>query len=448
MMEAAAQRPLVEKRRGALGAYLLFGSLCAGAFALYDVRLGLAAAATLVLVTLLAARVGLAVVALVAVAPLDHAFRIADSEFLTLSKAAGVVLLVSFAAHLLRTRQALRFDVSHLALLLFLLVALVSSIQAHDVMAGLAAALRYGSYAALYFIVTQFVGDHLLHRRIAWTVSLSSTVAALLALERYFSNDLQAAALRYGIAPDLAFELAAALPFAFWLLRSRTLGRFFALLMVVVLSATIPLTFNRGALLGLGAGFLWVLFVERRHVGVIVAASVAGLIVVLIMVQADPDRFEGTLQAKLKVAGENIDIRLDAYEVAVRLASTHPLGVGPGNFRFYYAQETGRAAGTELVVHNTFLDIAVELGWLALPLFLFYLWLSFARLGHANRLGKGPPDFAMAVRVALVIAVVSAMSLSQQYSMPFWLFGGLATAMWAEGRDERLERDRSPASSG
>jgi hypothetical protein len=85
-------------------------------------------------------------------------------------------------------------------------------------------------------------------------------------------------------------------------------------------------------------------------------------------------------------------------------------------------------------VHDAYLDIAAELGPTAMVLFLVYLGLTFARLTEARRIGLGPPGFAAALRVSLVVASVSALTLSEQYFAPFWLIGGLAAAMWQEAR--------------
>ena len=56
----------------------------------------------------------------------------------------------------------------------------------------------------------------------------------------------------------------------------------------------------------------------------------------------------------------------------------------------------------------------------------------------AIRSGAGPPEFAQAVRLSLVIAIVAALFISEQYFLPFWLLGALATAL-AQERAATLE---------
>jgi hypothetical protein len=43
-------------------------------------------------------------------------------------------------------------------------------------------------------------------------------------------------------------------------------------------------------------------------------------------------------------------------------------------------------------------------------------------------------DLAVAVRAALVVALVGAVTLSEQYFAPMWILSGLATALWCSAR--------------
>jgi hypothetical protein len=63
-----------------------------------------------------------------------------------------------------------------------------------------------------------------------------------------------------------------------------------------------------------------------------------------------------------------------------------------------------------------------------------YLVLAFVRLTTSLERGYGDPGFVRALRISLTIAIVSAMFLSEQYFLPFWLLGGLAAAIWMDGQ--------------
>jgi hypothetical protein len=314
---------------------------------------------------------------------------------------------------------------------------MVSTLHAEDLGTAQATTVRYASFAALFIVVSQFVGDHRVQRRLAWALVISSGIASVIALQSFLSGDSTQANLPYGDPNDLAYILATTVPVGVWLLLgSARRARPLLLVILALMSATIVLTFSRGALVGLAAALIWHVATEqRRRLALVGGVIVVAVTSTFLLIQLNPEQLQAGLNAKEKVASANVDTRLDAWSGAARLASEHPLGVGPGNFRLYYLEETGRPAGTDtlLVVHDAYLDVAAELGIGAMLIFLLYLGGSFLRATTARARGNGPPGLAAAVRTALVVACVSGLFLSEQYYAPFWLLGALATAMWREG---------------
>jgi O-antigen ligase len=388
----------------------------------------------LVAVVLCMLRIEFAVLALVASAPLEFVIRFGSGS-LTVTKVAGVVCFGAFALNAIVTRRRLVFDIAHGLVFLLLAIAAVSMLQAEDLPASIVVTTRYASFVALFFVVSQFVGDWKLQRRIAWTLSLGSCITGIVASWNFLSGTTFAANVSSGGGGgpgDIAFILATTLPFTMWLLSERGFRRAAALAMTVVIAVSIVFTFNRGALLGLGAGLLWYTVFERRNGRALLAGALAIGLALFIVVRLNQQTIETGLQSKEKVATTNVQTRLEAWNAAARLAVTHPvLGVGPGNFEDRYLRATGHPPGTKTlrVVHNAYLDVAAELGIAAVALFIAYLVLGFARLTTAVRDRLGPPGFASAARVSLVIAVFAAITLSEQYFAPFWLLGGLAAAL-------------------
>ena len=177
-----------------------------------------------------------------------------------------------------------------------------------------------------------------------------------------------------------------------------------------LIAAASVLSLSRGTMVGLAAGLAWMVLVDRRHVRLVLVGGVLALAVALLVIRSDPSRFETALLYKQKVADYNVTTRYDAWNAAAELAVENPLlGVGPGNFRFYYNEQTGRPVGTHnlYVAHNAYLDVAAELGLLAMILFLLYLGMMMSRLTVAARRGYGLPGYALALRVSLLIAIVS-----------------------------------------
>ncbi len=404
-----------------------------------------------------ALRADIALLGFVAIVPLEAQYEVVPVIGQTPAKTAGALCFASFALYALRSRVHLVFDMSHALVVLLLGLALVSTVQAREIDPALTTTLRYASFIALYFVASQFVGDHRLQRRIAWTISIASTIAALIALNHFFFGHgyVYRANLEHGDPNQLAFILATSLPFTFWLLNTRWLIRPLVLAMIVLISLAIVFTYSRGALVAIGAAIAFLMATDRKRVPLLAFAAVLTVTAGFAFVRSNPEtvtRIEDAIFAKEKVAAANIDARLTAWNAAADLAVSHPiLGIGPGNFYYHYSEATGSPAGVVPVnvVHNAYLDIASELGLIGLTLFLAYLVLIFARLTDVKRDGTGPPGLAAALRVSLVIAVVGAITLSEHYSAPFWLVGGLATALWMErreisGRFPALERLAPP----
>jgi O-antigen ligase len=406
--------------------------------AAYDPFSALALAIAVVAAVLLVLRVDLALLLLVAAAPLESAIEISPNPQLTITKVVGAICFASFALFALSSRHRVLLDRTHAIVFLLLALALLSTLQADEISPALTVTIRYASFVALYVVVSQFLGDPTLQRRVAWVLSLASTVAGAQAVYNFLVvEDELVARPSYGDPNDLAFLLATTLPLTLWLLRERGLRRIVVVAMVVAISTSVVLTFSRGALVGLGAAALWHFVTERRHLPVLLAAVLVVAAVAATLARSNPSQFEVGFEAKQDVAGTNVSTRLDAWAVALRLASQQPvLGVGPGNFQYRYPDETERIVSTNTprVVHNAYLDIAAELGFVGLFLFLAYIAETFARLTAASRRGYGLPGFAVAVRSALVVAMVSALFLSEQYYAPFWLIGGIATGLWLSAR--------------
>jgi O-antigen ligase len=395
----------------------------------------LVAVAALSVVGIALLRTDLAILLVVASAPVELAVTTTIGG-LSLTKIAGALCFASFALYALRSHQKIHFDRSHGLVLVILGAAMLSSLQAREVGEALATTSRYASFAAFFIVVTQFARDPRVQWRIAWVLTVSSAVVAGVALNAYLRGEVLVATPLLDTNPnDFAFILGTTLPFALWLLRARPLLRVPVVVMIGLISAGILLSLSRGAMLGIGAGIVFLLLTDRRRTRIVLVGGAIALTAMVVVIRVDPAKFERALFRKEVVAGHNVTTRLEAWNAAANLAADHPLlGIGPGNFRFYYYEATGNPPGTEIlaVVHDAYLDVAAELGFVAALAFLLYLGLSLTRLTEAIRAGAGPPEFAQAVRLSLVIAIVAALFISEQYFLPFWLLGALATALAQE----------------
>jgi len=434
-VETALRRPLPDAAEVVGLLVLLAAAAVCAAGAAYRPATFLFAVAGGATVLVFLLRTDLALLLVVAAAPLEGAFSSGPGG-VSVTKVAGGLAIASFALTVLRERRVLVFERGQALVLGILGLAMLSTLQAQHTGPAVTTTVRYASFAAVYVIFSQVGHDEVFQRRIAWTLAVSCWIAAALGLEQYLSGKQELATLPYVNQNDFAFVLATSLPLMFFLLTGPRVMRPLVLAGIALVSAGILLSLSRGAFLGLGVGFLLFVITDRRRVSVTLAAGALAAVGVLLVIHSNPQKFHQALLLKRQVAQQNVSTRFGAWGAASRLASEHPfLGVGPGNFQFHYNQLTGQPVGTFTltVAHNALLDIAAEVGLLAMCLLAAYLALAFVRLTTSLERGYGDPGFVRALRISLTIAVVSAMFLSEQYFLPFWLIGGLAAAIWVRG---------------
>jgi putative inorganic carbon (hco3(-)) transporter len=445
-LEAAARRPDGRHSLALLGVAALAAVLVVGSVEAPRTTLMLAFGGTAL--AFLVTRIDLAILLVVATAPLEGEFASGPAG-ISVTKLAGYMCIAAFLYALVKERRLIVFERGQALVLGILGLALLSTVWAEQTSPAITTTTRYASFAVVYIVITQFGNDQVLQRRIAWTLAVTCTIAAGLGLNDYLTGNAQLATLPHAQQNDFAFILSTSLPFMFFLLSRTRALRPLLLGAIGLVSAAILLSLSRGAFIGLAAGFVLFVLTDRRRLQVTITAGVLATVGTLLVIHSNPQRFHQAILLKQQVAQQNVSTRFGAWGAAARLASEHPLlGVGPGNFQFHYNQLTGQPLGTFTltVAHNALLDVGAELGLLAVCLLALYLLLAFLRLTSTLERGYGDPGFVRALRVSLTIAIVSAMFLSEQYFLPFWLIGGLAAAIWTHGQ-LRAGEDASASAS-
>ena len=384
-------------------------------------------------------RLDLALLLLAAAVPLEYSvsFGSGAGSSITLVKLTGGLCFLSFLIQLATRRRHLRIDGTHVLLLGILACLLVATVAAQSLDSALPVTLRYISYVALYMVLSSFAGDYRTLRRVVWMLSIASAVAGALAIRNLLIGLDTRAKPTYGDANDLAYILSSVLPLTLWLLRYRGAARVVVVVLIAVISLADALTFSRGAAFGLGVAFAWVLFYQRHLIRAALVPILLVVSLVAVVAVAQPQRLSKALLYKSNVASANVSHRFDSWRSALELIATHPFaGVGPGNFQYFNAQVDGRPPTSQdpTVVHNTYLDVGVEVGLPALALLLAYLGTNLVRIRSVIRMRVGPPSFGIAVAGALIVAIVSALTLSEQYYAPLWLVGAMVTCMWQDMR--------------
>jgi putative inorganic carbon (hco3(-)) transporter len=378
-------------------------------------------------------RTDLALLGLIAVQPLEQAV---PPNAISPTKVAGAICLVTLILDLVATGRALRFDGAHAILFVLLAIGCASTLMAHSPSDAVATTIRYAGFVSLFVITTQFVDDPALIPRLVWVLSVSGAVAAVLAISNMLGGRSLFAEPAYGDSNDLAYLLATTLPVTAWLIHRA--GRFRALAVACFLTMAMGLvwTLSRGAFVGLAVGIVFLAWTEPR-----IRKTVALAIIVVAAVAAGlATMYRATwltaIYAKERVAAENVQSRIELWHAAAIMAAEHPLlGVGPGNFSSEAGETLDRPAGApSFVAHNAYLEVAAEFGIGGLVAFLAFLVMQWSRLGRAVSRPDVHP-LASAVRVSFVIAVVGALTLSEQFFAPIWIAASLATLLGAASGD-------------
>ena len=179
---------------------------------------------------------------------------------------------------------------------------------------------------------------------------------------------------------DLATSFNLLIPLAVGLaLLRQGRQRYFYFACAAILATGVVLTFSRGGFLGLVAVcavLLWKLSRESKAL-----SALALILTVFIFLSAMPVGYSGRIVSIFDHQSDptgSSQARIDLLNRGLELALAHPvLGLGIGNFHIYSIQEQ-RA-------HNSYLEIAAELGMLGL---IAYLIMILAPLRSLRRIEK------------------------------------------------------------
>ena len=196
-------------------------------------------------------------------------------------------------------------------------------------------------------------------------------------------------------------------------LKSRWL-RMAMLGMVVLAMAGAIMTYSRGAALSLAAVLLFTAFTSRHRLATLVLMASLCFPAFYLVRESYVDRLS---TMKSGEAGGN---RLDNYRAAIAMWLDHPIfGVGYGkeNQQRLLSRYTDRDEETEIVIHDTYLQMLVDSGIFALVVYLLLLFGTIFRMGRlARRTRESHPataSRARAIQTALIAFAVGGTFLSR-----------------------------------
>lgn len=414
-----------------LGLAAGLGYLCARAPLL---TLGAAAGAALLAFVVL--RVEVVLLVLVAILPWEGLLEYPTAT-ISAVKILGLLILIAYAFHALRADQKIQFPPAVAPVMVLAVVIGLSLVVSPDHSAGFSKVIRYALFFTFFFLVTQLAGTPESATRVIRVIVLSGAAAAAWGVLAFVSGEQARAGGPIDDPNDFAFLMATLIPLCAYLLVQERHLRWLWALAGVLLIAGVFATLSRGALVGLGALFVWAVVTRRIPLTGVLAALVTILSVLALAFTFWAPLINNRIETKGNIADDNIASRQAYWNAALAMTGDNPwLGVGPGRF--------GEVSGDYIrdnpivipnpVVHNSYLEILAESGILALAAFLAFLAITWRLLNQAHRRAKAEGDvqrarLANALQATMVIVLVSSCFLSAQVQIPFWLIGGLATAV-------------------
>jgi O-antigen ligase len=259
---------------------------------------------------------------------------------------------------------------------------------------------------------------------------------------------------KFGNPNDLAQILLIGLPFWFAIAGDSTAGmakKLAAAATTVLILGNLARTGSRGGMITFGVLALVVLARASMGQRFMVMAGLAALaLLAAIFMPSDLRQRYFTFRApgesdavseesgSLERATSSTESRLALLKDSVTLTMQHPLlGVGPGQFKVAQnelAVARGERKGQWLLTHNTFTEWSSENGLPALAMIVAVLAYAWRAASPPKLRGPAPPQMAdmsrtlLALKMALLAYIVSAMFASTAYQPHLPVLAGLAVA--------------------
>jgi O-antigen ligase len=294
--------------------------------------------------------------------------------------------------------------------------------------------LTYTSFLVLFFI-TMAVVDTL--SRLRWLLLTASASLALASL--YVLRDWQTFHALYrdyrpgfvvGDPNYFTVSVLLFIPVTFLMTQQSRprWQRWFCLGCFVVTLFGVMVSASRGGFLGMVAGSLYLILRSRRRLRNL-ALIASSLVLVTVFSPLSPvSRFQNP------TAGDqvSVDTHVALMHAGFRMMLAHPVfGVGLDNFPMYVAQyvsaeEAARMDRVRRVAHNSYAEIAAEMGIPGLLLFLGMLFCSYKSLERVAQVAKRCDvpllhQAALGLQAGFVGSSIASFFVSGEYQKMVWM---------------------------
>jgi len=356
----------------------------------------------------------------------------------TVAAATHVANRLSRAAPLTVTEPEIR-----LALLLFGL-GVLSVPTSYWIEGSVQTLALFGKSLIVFLLLANILVTAARLRAMLWLLTLGSTVPALSVVKNYLEGNLLLGRVRGYLSTltsnpnDLALTLNIVIPLAVGLaLASRRRGHRVALAAAIALGAAgIVTTFSRAGFIFLTTTlFLYLRRLKKGRSGIVL------LLLLLLVLMLNVDGFIGRLETIVDVDSEgSAHARWQTMKSAFGLMLEYPLfGVGIGQ-NVLALNEVGAPRWS--LVHNVYLQIAVDLGIPALLVYVLLFYRAFRSVREARRAwstrGVDLYYLAQGLEISMLGFAVAAMFYPIAYHFFFYYLLGLAMVVKGLCRQEIL----------
>jgi len=243
-----------------------------------------------------------------------------------------------------------------------------------------------------------------------------------------------------------ALSLLLVLPFSYYLFNyyKNKWVKYFGVFSSLIFLIMIFLTSSRGAIIGLSAMFVAILFNSKKKLKIILLIGICVMLLIPLVPQKALNRISSmtglydiieSSGEKLSTSSEDIsygDItstrrRYLLLMAGIKMTLDHWVtGVGFGYFRRYLPDYYNEFLGSRQIAHNMYIQITAELGIVGFSLFslmivfVFKSLLKIERIAKENRITKYE-YFGKALKISLIGFLVASFFLTAEFEKSFWL---------------------------
>jgi putative inorganic carbon (HCO3(-)) transporter len=400
--------------------------------------------------TILALIVGAGTIVLLLVQPIlsvhlftaaVYAENLVQSESgMTVMKAVGIIVVLGWALSVL-TRRRLDVRVSPLLIFLALFIgwSAISMLSAFNTSMALERVL---TFTQLGFVVVMFASVVNSTSRVKWvlrTIVGWTTIVSIHAMALYLLGvtDVASGIIRNRNGLGMFIDLAIVCAYLLGQMKPHPWERVALVGALPILFVVLAFTFSRTAYLALVLALFLVAYRLARTRGYLILAGsvlMLGLIIPLL-----PDAFYarvGTILPAMERQDDTVGLRVQRWKYAMRMIKDHPIvGVGPNNFVPVLARY-GRGdinVKQGLVAHNTYLNVAAEMGLVGLALFLLMTGAAIREVTWiVRRFGSTNRDLVLAsnaIEISLVVMLIEGLMGNMENLKALYVLFGLACSI-------------------